>query len=139
MATIPTLAKGRFSRERFPEALKGLMQERHLSYRQLAYKTRLSAGYLNHLTKGTRPVPANSVLGVIAAALLVEPDFFVEYRLRQVLAVLDKTPPLADRLYAILLHQAPITDDVAELLRMPDNGNGRSGTPAAARHGLVAL
>ena len=31
------------------------MEERHLSYRQLAYKTKLSAGYLNHLTKGTRP------------------------------------------------------------------------------------
>ena len=31
------IAKIRFSSERFPEALKGLMEERHLSYRQLAY------------------------------------------------------------------------------------------------------
>jgi transcriptional regulator with XRE-family HTH domain len=60
-----------------------LMEERHLSYRQLAYKTKLSAGYLNHLTKGTRPVPADSVLAVLAEALCVEPDFFIEYRLRQ--------------------------------------------------------
>ena len=55
------------------------MDERQLSYRQLAYKTKLSAGYLNHLTKGTRPVPADPVIAVIAEALRVEPDFFLEY------------------------------------------------------------
>ena len=48
--------------ERFPSALKGLMEERHLSYRQLAYMTRLSAGYLNHLTQGTRPVPTDPMI-----------------------------------------------------------------------------
>ena len=89
------IAKNRFSSARFPEALKGLMEERHLSYRQLAYKTKLSAGYLNHLTKGTRPVPADPVVAVIAEALCVEPDFFVEYRLRQVADVLDSAPELA--------------------------------------------
>jgi transcriptional regulator with XRE-family HTH domain len=68
--------------ERFPVALKSLMDERHLSYRQLAYMTQLSAGYLNHLTKGTRPVPANHVIRTIATALRVAPDFFLEYRLR---------------------------------------------------------
>ena len=137
MLTVPTLVKGRFSCERFPEALKRLMQERHLSYRQLAYKTKLSAGYLNHLTKGTRPVPADNVLGVLAGALLVEPDFFVEYRLRRVLAVLDEAPLLADKLYGILLHHEPITDDVAELLRLPTNGG--SAAPSSAQQGAVAL
>src|ERR1039458_1974932 len=88
----------RYSRERFQAALKGLMGERHLSYRQLAYKTKLSAGYLNHLTKGTRPVPADPVIAVIAEALCVEPDFFVEYRLRQVAGVLGDSPNLADKL-----------------------------------------
>ena len=127
MATVPTLAKGRLSRERFPEALKGLMQERHLSYRQLAYKTQLSAGYLNHLTKGTRPVPADAVVCTIAAALLVEPDYFLEFRLRQVLRVLDTAPPLADRLYGILVRNAPFTDDMKDLLEQPRNGNGGKG------------
>jgi transcriptional regulator with XRE-family HTH domain len=127
MTTIPTLAKGRLSGERFPVALKGLMQERHLSYRQLAYKTQLSAGYLNHLTKGTRPVPADPVVCAIATALLVEPDFFLEFRLRQVLAVLDMAPPLADKLYGILIRNAPVTDDMKELLEQPRNGNGGNG------------
>jgi transcriptional regulator with XRE-family HTH domain len=116
MYTTP-IAKNRFSQERFPDALKGLMEERHLSYRQLAYKTKLSAGYLNHLTKGTRPVPADPVIEVIAEALLVEPDFFVEYRLRQVAGVLDEAPALADQLYGILLRDQPVPDDIAESLR----------------------
>jgi transcriptional regulator with XRE-family HTH domain len=127
MTIVPTLAKGRLSRERFPDALKGLMQERHLSYRQLAYKTQLSAGYLNHLTKATRPVPADPVVCTIATALLVEPDFFLEYRLRQVLAVLDTAPPLADKLYGILIRNAPFTDDMKDLLERSHNGNGGNG------------
>ncbi|HJW74089.1 MAG TPA: helix-turn-helix transcriptional regulator [Thermoleophilia bacterium] len=110
------IVRNRFSRERFPDALKSLMQERRLSYRQLAYKTQLSAGYLNHLTKGTRPVPADNVIRVIARALLVEPDFFLEYRLRQVQRVLDRSTPLADKLYAILLRNAPVPDDLRQLL-----------------------
>lgn len=133
---MTTIAKGRHSRERFPVALKSLMDERRLSYRQLAYKTQLSAGYLNHLTKGTRPVPADPVLRTIAAALLVEPDFFLEYRLRQVARVLDQVPPLADKLYSILLCAAPVSDDVMELLAAPRNGgNGET----LLRKGVVGL
>jgi transcriptional regulator with XRE-family HTH domain len=127
MYTTP-IAKNRFSQERFPLALRGLMEERHLSYRQLAYKTKLSAGYLNHLTKGTRPVPADPVLAVLAEALCVEPDFFVEYRLRQVACVLDQAPRLADELYGILLRNLPVPDDIAETLSHPRNGgNGGDG------------
>jgi transcriptional regulator with XRE-family HTH domain len=129
MYTTP-IAKNRYSQERFPDALKGLMEERHLSYRQLAYKTKLSAGYLNHLTKGTRPVPSDPVIEVIAEALLVEPDFFVEYRLRQVAEILDGAPALADQLYGILLRDQPVPDDLGESLkRLHDVGVERR--PAA--------
>jgi hypothetical protein len=136
MYTTP-IAKNRFSQESFPLALKGLMEERHLSYRQLAYKTKLSAGYLNHLTKATRPVPADPVIGVIAEALCVEPDFFVEYRLRQVADVLGDNPALADRLYGILLRNLPVPDDISEQLNVapqaaPVAGNGGNGGNGAA-------
>lgn len=105
-------------------ALKGLMDERKLSYRQLAYKTKLSAGYLNHLTKATRPVPADPVVAVIAEALCVEPDFFLEYRLRLLTARLDAAPTLADKLYAILLRHQPIPEDIGDVLARSQNGNG---------------
>jgi transcriptional regulator with XRE-family HTH domain len=113
-------------------ALKGLMEERHLSYRQLAYKTKLSAGYLNHLTKGTRPVPADAVLAVLAEALCVEPDFFVEFRLRQVAGVLGEAPALADKLYGILLRNLPVPDDIGDCLSRPRNGGGNGRAQTAA-------
>ena len=93
------------------------MEERRLSYRQLAYKTRLSAGYLNHLTKGSRPVPADAVLESLAHALHVEPDYFLEYRLRKLADVLNEAPGLADKLYGILLCGAQVTPELTELLR----------------------
>jgi len=131
MYTTP-IAKNRFSQEKFPLALKGLMEERHLSYRQLAYKTKLSAGYLNHLTKGTRPVPADPILAVLAEALCVEADFFIEYRLRQVAGVLDDAPALADKLYGILLRNLPVPDDIGESLSNPHNGGGNGRAQTAA-------
>lgn len=127
------IAKNRYSQERFPQALKGLMEERHLSYRQLAYKTKLSAGYLNHLTKATRPVPADPVVAVIAEALCVEPDFFIEYRLRRLFAVLDGAPQLTDKLYGILLRRQPVPEDIAEALSHP-RGNGNGDGEARASH-----
>jgi transcriptional regulator with XRE-family HTH domain len=100
------------------------MEERHLSYRQLAYKTRLSAGYLNHLTKGSRPVPADPVIESLAHALHVEPDFFMEFRLRKLADVLDEAPGLADKLYAILLCDAPVTAELSDLLRQHARSDG---------------
>lgn len=138
MYTTP-ITRNRFSQDRFPVALKGLMDERRLSYRQLAYKTKLSAGYLNHLTKGTRPVPADAVIAVIAGSLRVEPDFFLEYRLRQIADVLDGAPLLADKLYAVLLRHQPVPEDIAEALRAGGNGGNRGnghGSRATAAVGF---
>ena len=51
--------KRRFSTEPFGETIQSLMTERGVTYRGLAAKTGLSAGYLNHLVHGNRPVPSN--------------------------------------------------------------------------------
>jgi len=116
--------------DRFPAALSRLMQQRDLSYRQLAYKTRLSAGYLNHLTKGRRPVPADPVIRTIAAALRVEPEYFIEYRLRQVLDVVESSSRLTDTLYGILLLQAPVSDAMKAALEQPVEDGGGAQPPA---------
>jgi transcriptional regulator with XRE-family HTH domain len=122
----------RYCRERFQAALKGLMEERHLSYRQLAYKTKLSAGYLNHLTKGTRPVPADPVIRTIATALHIQPDFFLEDRLRQVANVLDASTQLTDALYSVLLLHTPVSDDMKAILERRANGNDDSRSQVLA-------
>ena len=89
----------RFSEEPFGTTIESLMSESGVTYRELAARTELSAGYLNHLVHGNRPVPSNDVVRVLAEALGVEPDHFREYRLRSITERLEAMPQLIDRLY----------------------------------------
>jgi transcriptional regulator with XRE-family HTH domain len=75
------------------------MNETGVTYRALASKTSLSAGYLNHLVHGNRPVPSNDVVETLAKALDVEPEHFREYRVRVITEKLEAMPELVDRLY----------------------------------------
>ena len=75
------------------------MAERRVTYRGLADQTALSAGYLNHLVHGNRPVPSDDVVKNLAKALGVEPEHFLEYRVRVITNRLEQMPDLVDRLY----------------------------------------
>ncbi len=75
------------------------MTETGVTYRALAHAADLSAGYLNHIVHGNRPVPADDVIERIAGALGVEPEHFREYRLRRITERLEAMPELIDRLY----------------------------------------
>jgi transcriptional regulator with XRE-family HTH domain len=89
----------RFSAEPFGAAVERLMNETGVTYRGLAARSSLSAGYLNHLVHGNRPVPSNEVIERLARALGVEPEHFREYRLRVITERLEAMPDLVDRLY----------------------------------------
>jgi transcriptional regulator with XRE-family HTH domain len=89
----------RYSEEPFGVTIERLMSETGLTYRGLAEKTDLSAGYLNHIVHGNRPVPSNDVIARLAKALEVEPEHFREYRIRVITERLERTPELIDRLY----------------------------------------
>jgi transcriptional regulator with XRE-family HTH domain len=89
----------RYSEEPFGSTIERLMSETGLTYRGLAEKTNLSAGYLNHIVHGNRPVPSNDVIARLAKALGVEPEHFREYRIRVITERLERTPELIDRLY----------------------------------------
>jgi transcriptional regulator with XRE-family HTH domain len=91
--------KRRFSSEPFGETLQVLMAERRTTFRALGERTGLSAGYLNHLVHGNRPVPSNDVMVKLAKALRVEPEHFREYRIRTITDRLETMPDLVDRLY----------------------------------------
>ena len=91
--------KRRFSEDPFGPTVERLMNETGVTYRALADKTKLSAGYLNHLVHGNRPVPSNDVVETLATALGVEPEHFREYRLRVITEKLEAMPELIDRLY----------------------------------------
>ena len=89
----------RFSEEPFGPTIQRLMSERNVTYRALADQTGLSAGYLNHLVHGNRPVPSDKVVRQLAKALAVEPEHFREYRLRVITRKLEAMPDMIDRLY----------------------------------------
>jgi transcriptional regulator with XRE-family HTH domain len=89
----------RFSAEPFGRSVERLMSEQGVTYRGLAETSGLSAGYLNHLVHGNRPVPSNEVIDRLADSLGVTPEHFREYRLRVITQRLEATPQLADRLY----------------------------------------
>jgi transcriptional regulator with XRE-family HTH domain len=89
----------RFSTEPFGPTLERLMQEKGVTYRALAEQTNLSAGYLNHLVHGNRPVPSDDIVRKLAKALGIEPEHFREYRLRLITQKLEQMPELIDRLY----------------------------------------
>jgi transcriptional regulator with XRE-family HTH domain len=89
----------RYSSEPFGPTIERLMNEAGITYRALAAKTGLSAGYLNHLVHGNRPVPSNDVVEQLADALDVDPDHFREYRVRVITERLEAMPEMIDRLY----------------------------------------
>jgi transcriptional regulator with XRE-family HTH domain len=89
----------RYASDSFGPAVERLMNETGVTYRALAAKTGLSAGYLNHLVHGNRPVPSNDVVETLATALDVDPEHFREFRLRVITERLEAMPDLVDRLY----------------------------------------
>jgi transcriptional regulator with XRE-family HTH domain len=91
--------KRRFSEEPFGPTAIALMDESGVTYRGLAAKSGLSAGYLNHIMHGNRPVPSNAVIERLAKALDVDAEHFLEYRLRVITTRLEEMPDLVDRLY----------------------------------------
>jgi transcriptional regulator with XRE-family HTH domain len=84
----------------FGAGIEQAMRSKGISYRQLADQTGLSAGYLNHLVHGNRPVPTNPVIETIAKAVGKRPSEFREYRIRRISDVLRKKPDLVDKLYS---------------------------------------
>jgi transcriptional regulator with XRE-family HTH domain len=91
--------KRRYSEETFGPTVERLMAETGVTYRALAEKTGLSAGYLNHVVHGNRPVPSNDILAKLARSLGVEPAHFLEYRVRAITERLERMPDLVNRLY----------------------------------------
>ena len=91
--------KRTYSSEPLGPTIERLMAETGVTYRALAEKTELSAGYLNHIVHGNRRVPSTQVITRIGKALGVKPDYFREVRVRIIIGKLEETPALVDRLY----------------------------------------
>src|SRR5438874_11564375 len=80
----------------FGEALRALMDEGDLSYRELAERTRALDGkgmthaHINMLVNG-HDKPSMRAMELVGRACGVEPDYFAEYRLAAAMRELDPT------------------------------------------------
>jgi transcriptional regulator with XRE-family HTH domain len=80
----------------FGEALRVLMDEAGLSYRELAQKTRALDGrgmthaHINMLVNG-HDKPSMRAMELVARACEVQPEYFAEYRLAAAMRELDPT------------------------------------------------
>lgn len=133
------------SDEAFGPALEQLMRSSGTTFRKLAQATELSAGYLNHLVHGHRPVPAADVIEKIASALGVEPTCFLEYRLERVHEALGERPWVVDQLFVDLALADPDTsgavlsdDSFGAAMELVMNGLEMSYRQLAERTGLSA-
>lgn len=95
--------------EPFPTALRALMSDAGLTFRGLAAETRrldgagrgLSHGHLGQLA-GSHQHPSQRALELLAAALDVAPEHFLEYRLAQLRHALNEREVGYDRARATL-------------------------------------
>lgn len=90
--------------EPFPAALRALMRDAGLTFRGLAAETRrldstgrgLTHGHLGQLA-GSHQHPSQRALQLLAAALDIEPEYFLEYRLAQLRHALNEREVGYDR------------------------------------------
>src|SRR6516165_7137374 len=122
----------KYSSEPFGPAVERLMNESGTTYRGLAAKTGLSAGYLNHLVHGNRPVPSNGVIDRLAESLGVKSEQFREYRLRVITERLEATPELADRLYQRLTTERALSDRTTQRGHKTDTSETTLAAPTDA-------
>ena len=84
----------RVSNKPFGDALRELMNDGGLTYRELAQRTRqldgrgMTHAHINMLANG-HDKPSMRSMELIAAACGVEPDYFAEYRLAAAMRELD--------------------------------------------------
>ena len=73
----------KYTNKDFKDALNELKKKRKLSYSQISIKSGLSAPYIFDLAKGKLLPPKDKNMVRIAKAMVVEPEYFKEYRHRR--------------------------------------------------------
>ena len=84
-----------YSNKNFGDALKEIIEKKKIKLRSLAVKTSLNYSYFSKLKKAKNAPPKDTIIN-IAKTLDIEPDYFVEFRLRKINEKLLKNPSLID-------------------------------------------
>ncbi len=82
-----------YSNKIFGEALKEIIEKKKIKLRSLALKTNLNYSYFSKLKKSKKAPPKETIIN-ISKALDIEPDYFMEFRLRRINDTLFRYPAL---------------------------------------------
>lgn len=106
----------KYSTDSFDKALSKLIKEEGQSLRALWRNRRLPFHYtyVSKLALGQRSVPDNKSIEALAKAFKVEPDYFLEYRVRKIEKVVKEKVSLSIDLFEIL--QDPDKKDFLAIL-----------------------
>lgn len=106
------MVSNQLTNDPFYIAFAELLENKKFSFRQLEYKTGLSAAYLSYLkNRPEQYKPTKQNIEVIASALGIKPRYFREYRELRAKEVISEIPKLAD----VLVNVEEVSD-FAEML-----------------------
>jgi len=94
-------------------ALKKILEEKNLSYQDLANKTGISKPYIAKIVKENL-TPSKEKIELVSKALEIEPTYFIEYVKIILNEVIDKKP---DFLYEFLFHYKFYNKELIDGLR----------------------
>jgi transcriptional regulator with XRE-family HTH domain len=88
----------RHTTDPFLKALANLMKERGIDQLRLSGLARMNQSSVSRYLDGLRK-PSLASMEKIAAALEVSPDFFLEYRIERVKAIMEARPEVVSGVY----------------------------------------
>ncbi|MDD3776722.1 MAG: helix-turn-helix transcriptional regulator [Actinomycetota bacterium] len=96
----------KYSTKPFGQALYEQINAKKIKLRSLAKKTNLNYSYFSKLKHKQNPPPVET-MEIIAAGLEIEPEYFFEYRLYKLKALLGTYPAITDKVIAYARRLAP--------------------------------
>jgi transcriptional regulator with XRE-family HTH domain len=84
-----------YSNKIFCEAFSELLKEKKIKLRSLAAKTNLNYSYFSKLSTRKTAPPIETIAN-ISNALEINPEYFIEYRLFKLSAILKDSPEIID-------------------------------------------
>jgi transcriptional regulator with XRE-family HTH domain len=91
----------KYSNKRFHLAFSDILKEKNVKLRGLAARTNLDYTYFSKLKSRKKSPPVKTIV-IIASGLGIDPDYFLEYRIKKISDLLESNPEYVDNVVSFL-------------------------------------
>lgn len=84
--------------KKFCEALDTLRVDKDLSYDRLALFIKFPSSYTYSIINRRHSAPKNRIIEQIAKSFNIEPEYFLEYRIRKLVTKIEEEPKILDKI-----------------------------------------